>query len=198
LIAAIVIELLLIAIPKTVSLMLEQLLEEHVVSKVDALLVHADQLPTGPPWIVAEIHFGARVRYACGVVPRSVDVEIVFSNLIALVVAVFVCGPQQLARAAGGGAAVPPSIAPPRAFGGAYCVESINIKNCWCKNPSDPDGCLCKLSHATVSLVDENGVASTNNTCGMLNVHLPDLNPSCTINTPSSSPASATSCLPIT
>jgi hypothetical protein len=87
-------------------------------------------------------------------------------------------------------------------LGGLYSVESINIKNRWCKNPSDPDGCLCKLSHATVSLVDGNGAliasALTNNTCGVLNVHLPDLNPSCTINVPSSSPASATSCLPIT
>jgi hypothetical protein len=77
-------------------------------------------------------------------------------------------------------------------LGGSYSVESVNIKNRWCKNPSDPSGCLCKLSHATVSLVDGNGAlvasASTNNTCGMLNVHLPYLDPSCTI----------TSCLPIT
>jgi hypothetical protein len=67
-------------------------------------------------------------------------------------------------------------------LGGIYSVESVNIKNRWCKNPSDPNGCLCKLSYATVSLVDGNGAlvasASTNNTCGMLNVHLPDLNPS--------------------
>eukprot|EP00956_Cyclotella_meneghiniana_P028177 scaffold64960_cov44-Cyclotella_meneghiniana.AAC.2 len=69
-------------------------------------------------------------------------------------------------------------------LGNLYAVDSINIKNRWCKDASDPRGCLCKLSNATVSMLDENdsviATASTHNTCGVLNVH-PNFPPPCSL-----------------
>ena len=37
--------------------------------------------------------------------------------------------------------------------------DSINIENCWCKDTNDPRGCLCNLSNATISMLDENDTA---------------------------------------
>jgi hypothetical protein len=82
---------------------------------------------------------------------------------------------------------------------GLYSISSIDIKNRWCKYPSDPTGCLCKLSNATVSLLGENGAlvasVSTKDTCDMLDVIL-DLPTSCIMHALSSSPVAA-SCLPM-
>ena len=67
-------------------------------------------------------------------------------------------------------------------LGNLYVIDSINIKNRWCNDTSDPRGCLCKLSNATVSMIDENDIvvatASALNTCSVLNVH-PNLPPPC-------------------
>ena len=67
-------------------------------------------------------------------------------------------------------------------LGSLHSIESVNIKNRWCQDTSDPRGCLCDLSDATVTMLDEYGVpvasASTLNTCGMLDVH-PNLPPPC-------------------
>ena len=69
-------------------------------------------------------------------------------------------------------------------LGNLYAIGSINIKNRWCKNTNDPRGCLCKLSNATVSIIDENDIvidtASTLNTCGVLDVH-PNFPPPCNL-----------------
>jgi hypothetical protein len=40
---------------------------------------------------------------------------------------------------------------------GLYPINSVEIANRWCKDASDPRGCLCRLSDAKVSLIDENG-----------------------------------------
>ena len=48
-------------------------------------------------------------------------------------------------------------------------ISSVIIHNRYCKDPSDSQGCLCRMSHATLSLLDVEGniVASidTGNTC---------------------------------
>jgi hypothetical protein len=84
-------------------------------------------------------------------------------------------------------------------LGGLYSIGSVNIKNRWCKNPSDPNHCLCRLSNATVLALDENGSVTTtvsiNNTCGVSEIHF-DLPPPCSTNAPTSSPVSALPCLP--
>jgi hypothetical protein len=48
-------------------------------------------------------------------------------------------------------------------LGDSYDIESVKILNRWCTNASDPSRCLCRLSHATISLFDEEGkwVATT-------------------------------------
>ena len=64
-------------------------------------------------------------------------------------------------------------------LGGSYQLKSVNIKNFYCDGggPSDPDGCLCRLSGATVSISNEVGeVVATHilgDTCG---VHDVDVN----------------------
>lgn len=54
----------------------------------------------------------------------------------------------------------------------SFPVESIKILNRWCRNVSDPMGCLCRLSHAVVTFFDGEGqwisTASVGNTCGKL------------------------------
>lgn len=59
-------------------------------------------------------------------------------------------------------------------LGGLFSIESIMIINRWCKNPTDPAACLCRLSHVTISLFDDNGQfvesGSIGNTCSKLNV----------------------------
>lgn len=61
-------------------------------------------------------------------------------------------------------------------LGGSFSVEYVKILNRWCQNISDPTHCLCRLSNASVSIHDDQGVAiataSTNNTCGVSQVHL--------------------------
>ncbi|KAL7517215.1 hypothetical protein ACHAWX_002153 [Stephanocyclus meneghinianus] len=36
-------------------------------------------------------------------------------------------------------------------------LESISIANRWCSDPSDPNGCLCRLSNASIELIDDIG-----------------------------------------
>lgn len=45
-------------------------------------------------------------------------------------------------------------------------VDSVIIKNRWCKNTSDPNGCLCRLSAATVSILDANDAVIDSTTLG--------------------------------
>ena len=49
-------------------------------------------------------------------------------------------------------------------------VESVVIKNRWCRNPTDPRNCLCRLSQANLILYDDSGdeitSLSVGNTCG--------------------------------
>eukprot|EP00804_Cyclotella_cryptica_P000077 CCRYP_013734-RC/>CCRYP_013734-RC protein AED:0.05 eAED:0.05 QI:386/1/1/1/0.62/0.55/9/209/1800 len=57
-------------------------------------------------------------------------------------------------------------------LGGTFPIESIKVLNRWCGNPSDPNGCLCRLSHTVLSLFDEHGqwvaTASLGDTCNKL------------------------------
>jgi len=36
-------------------------------------------------------------------------------------------------------------------------IESVTVMNRWCGSSSDPSGCLCRLSYATLFLIDSNG-----------------------------------------
>ena len=40
-------------------------------------------------------------------------------------------------------------------LGSSYEISSITIKNRFCGGPADSPGCLCRLSHAAVSIVDK-------------------------------------------
>jgi hypothetical protein len=57
-------------------------------------------------------------------------------------------------------------------LGSSFDISSVNILNRWCKSPSDPSNCLCRLSNATLSLVDdldaEIELVTIGNTCGQL------------------------------
>ena len=57
-------------------------------------------------------------------------------------------------------------------LGGSFPIESVTILNRYCRNISDPNGCLCRLSHAVMTFFDERGqwVATTSvgNTCNQL------------------------------
>ena len=57
-------------------------------------------------------------------------------------------------------------------LGALFPIESIKIVNRWCGSPSDPNGCLCRLSHSVISLFDDKGqwLASEiiGDTCGTL------------------------------
>ena len=79
-----------------------------------------------------------------------------------------------------------------------FSVESIHILNRWCKDSSDPNGCLCRLSNASVSLLDERNdtvaAFSTNDTCGTSEIDMSFITP-CLTSSPSASPT-ALSCLP--
>jgi hypothetical protein len=59
-------------------------------------------------------------------------------------------------------------------LGGAFAIESVKIVNRWCGDVTDPSNCLCRLSHAAISLNDENGnwvdTALIGDTCGELEV----------------------------
>ena len=56
-------------------------------------------------------------------------------------------------------------------FGGMHSIESVVIVNRFCKDSTDSPGCLCRLSNATMSLMDNNGDIITTrtigNTCGV-------------------------------
>eukprot|EP00956_Cyclotella_meneghiniana_P045277 scaffold361696_cov103-Cyclotella_meneghiniana.AAC.1 len=79
-----------------------------------------------------------------------------------------------------------------------FSVESIRIFNRWCKDSSDPHGCLCRLSNASVSLLNGNNdtvaAFSTNDTCGSSEIDISFTTPCLTV-LPSASPT-ALSCLP--
>lgn len=55
-------------------------------------------------------------------------------------------------------------------LGKDFAIDSIKITNRWCGNEDDVQGCLCRLTNATVSLLDENDstVSSVllDDTCG--------------------------------
>ena len=62
-------------------------------------------------------------------------------------------------------------------LGELMLVERVNIVNRWCGDPSDEDECLCKLSHAKLSLLDEQelvvGVHVIDDTCGQYELNCP-------------------------
>jgi hypothetical protein len=57
---------------------------------------------------------------------------------------------------------------------GTYAVDEVSIVNRYCRDVSDANGCLCRLSHSAVLLLDgnDNWVASEfiGDTCGQLEV----------------------------
>ena len=59
---------------------------------------------------------------------------------------------------------------------GAFKIDSILIKNRYCRSVDDQPGCLCRLSHSAVVLLDSNGnwVASQfiGDTCGEYDVNI--------------------------
>ena len=59
-----------------------------------------------------------------------------------------------------------------------FPIESVTILNRWCGSPVDPNHCLCRLSNATLSLIDSNGVIvgtqNTGDTCVEQEVLLDD------------------------
>jgi hypothetical protein len=64
----------------------------------------------------------------------------------------------------------------------SFPIESIKILNRWCENESDVNRCMCRLSHAAISLLDDDGKwvdgVLTGNTCGDLEVdHVFDASP---------------------
>eukprot|EP00804_Cyclotella_cryptica_P009369 CCRYP_018076-RB/>CCRYP_018076-RB protein AED:0.03 eAED:0.03 QI:374/1/1/1/0.94/0.9/20/617/4181 len=54
-------------------------------------------------------------------------------------------------------------------LGAEYSIELVTIINRWCKDSTDPSGCLCRLSFATLLLIDGQGSViasqSLGNTC---------------------------------
>ncbi len=61
-------------------------------------------------------------------------------------------------------------------LGDEFHVESVTILNRWCGSSSDPSGCLCRLSFATLFLIDSKGAVvatqSFGDTCGKKQVSL--------------------------
>ena len=55
-------------------------------------------------------------------------------------------------------------------LGDEFRIESVTVINRWCGSSADPNGCLCRLSGATLYLIDGNGTItateSVGNTCG--------------------------------
>jgi hypothetical protein len=45
-------------------------------------------------------------------------------------------------------------------------ISSVGILNRWCKSSSDPSGCLCRLSGAVLSLIDDSKTTITSTTLG--------------------------------
>ena len=54
-------------------------------------------------------------------------------------------------------------------LGNEFRIESVTIMNRWCGSSADPNGCLCRLSNATLFLFDSEGdvigTQSTGDTC---------------------------------
>jgi hypothetical protein len=61
-------------------------------------------------------------------------------------------------------------------LGGDYFIQSVQILNRYCVDHTDPNGCLCRLSNATVSLIeldqtsDVVATRSLGDTCDLLNI----------------------------
>jgi hypothetical protein len=59
-------------------------------------------------------------------------------------------------------------------LGDLFSIESIKILKRWCEDSSNLAGCLCCLSYAFISLLDDDGklvnAAVAANTCGVLEV----------------------------
>jgi hypothetical protein len=59
-------------------------------------------------------------------------------------------------------------------LGQDFSISSVEIKNRWCKSPSDPSRCLCRLRAATISLIDVQGNTvksiGTGDTCDKLHL----------------------------
>jgi hypothetical protein len=67
------------------------------------------------------------------------------------------------------------------ALGDEFRIKSVTIKNRYCSNPSDSAGCLCRLTDATVSLLNHLGTPvatqSVGDTCGKQDLLLEDFIP---------------------
>ena len=85
-------------------------------------------------------------------------------------------------------------------LGDVFSLESVFIKNRWCGDPSDANGCLCRLSGATLSLLNDQGevvsVESIGNTCGEYDLSF-DVS-SCTPTTTTISSLTSTSATAVT
>jgi hypothetical protein len=62
-------------------------------------------------------------------------------------------------------------------LGGLYPIDTVVIANRYCgSNPSDPKKCLCRLSNAKLSLINDKGVVVTTKSigdaCGKMNISL--------------------------
>jgi hypothetical protein len=81
------------------------------------------------------------------------------------------------------------------ALGDGFRIKSVKIKNRYCSNPSDSAGCLCRLTDATVSLLNHLGTPvatqSVGDTCGKQDLLLEDFIPFETPE-PTSSPSLST------
>ena len=82
-------------------------------------------------------------------------------------------------------------------LGNEFAIESVTVLNRWCGSSADPNGCLCRLSSATLFLIDSNGdivaTQSVGTTCGQREVLFDDFvesTPSPTLS-PSYSPTSS-------
>jgi hypothetical protein len=59
-------------------------------------------------------------------------------------------------------------------LGDSFPIESVTILNRWCDSTLDEKGCLCRMSHAAISLLNDDGkwadAVLTGNTCGVRKV----------------------------
>ena len=51
-------------------------------------------------------------------------------------------------------------------LGKEFRVESVTVLNRWCRSSSDPNGCLCRLSFASLFLIDSKGAIVATQTFG--------------------------------
>ncbi len=63
-------------------------------------------------------------------------------------------------------------------LGNEFAIESVLVLNRWCVSPADPNGCLCRLSKATLFLMDSPGevvaAQSVGDSCGKQELILDD------------------------